>query len=391
MTEYCDILEDSAEAIDELVDVSIMAMAVSAALALSTAFVAISPPVLANTADALTIAFVDSYALLTSAGSTSSTVLTVSHGVEVLSDSAEAGNTAFVALSTPTLASSGDAFSVVADAYVDYLFTSEGLASSTALTSNTASVLTASYAFASDSYVLGQQAMILDTASAAATVVATRTLDALATASATAIATVFASGVPQGVFLSSGGFAVSSLALQSSHTASFVDTAAAESSAWARDPTRVAWVLNTETTAACWYNNYDYESIAQVAGATLAVGPDGLYELIGDTDDGALIEAQVRSGFTDFSLEQVKRVDMVYMGYTSAGTLQLTAETQDSGHAPITYRMEQRAAGAPRNSRITLDKGAWGRYWRFTYGNIAGADFEIHDASIDVAISTRRV
>ena len=179
--------------------------------------------------------------------------------------------------------------------------------------------------------------------------------------------------------------------LQSSNQLLLESTAEVSSDVWYKDPGRVAWLMNTETTAASWYDNFDFESIAQPPGKVLAVGPDGLYELGGPTDSGEQIDAEVVSGFADFGAAQTKRVDNLYFGYTSEGRISVTTETYESGHLPSTYYLEQRDASAPRNSRVTPGKGLWGRYWRMTIRNVNGAEFEVHDATVDIAVSTRRV
>jgi hypothetical protein len=55
------------------------------------------------------------------------------------------------------------------------------------------------------------------------------------------------------------------------------------------------------------------------------------------------------------------------------------------------YYLEERDAGAPRNSRIIPGKGLVGRYWRTTTANVDGAAFRIYDTTIDIATSMRRV
>ena len=123
----------------------------------------------------------------------------------------------------------------------------------------------------------------------------------------------------------------------------------------------------------------------------LAVGPDGLYELVGDTDDGAPIAAELVGGFTDFRRPHQKRLDSMYFGYTSAGVLSVTPEVLESGYPPIEYELEQRSATAPRNTRVRPGKGLFGRYWRVTFRNKDGTSFTVHDITADIAVSARRL
>lgn len=158
-----------------------------------------------------------------------------------------------------------------------------------------------------------------------------------------------------------------------------------------RDPDAVAWLLNTETGAASWHTNFGFESIAQVGARTFAVGPEGLYELTGDTDDGEQIAARVKTGFWDFKLEQTKRLDNMYFGYTSPGQLALDVEAAESGYAAQRYLLEPRAASEPRNSRVTPGKGLVSRYWRLTISNKDGVPFHVRSMTADLANSNRRV
>ena len=172
---------------------------------------------------------------------------------------------------------------------------------------------------------------------------------------------------------------------------SISSSAEATSDVWFKDPTSKAWVMNTETTAMGWYDNFSFESIVSWKGRELAVGPDGIHELAGDTDNGEKIDSLVESGFTDFGVAQTKRLDNMYFGYTSDGQIAVQTEVYESGSPPSTYLLEERDANAPRNSRVTPGKGLWGRYWRLTITNVDGADFEVHDATVDIAVSTRRI
>ena len=121
------------------------------------------------------------------------------------------------------------------------------------------------------------------------------------------------------------------------------------------------------------------------------MGPDSIHELTGNSDNGQKIDSLVESGFTDFGVAQTKRLDNMYFGYTSDGQIAVQTEVYESGSTPSTYLLEERDANAPRNSRVTPGKGLWGRYWRLTITNVDGADFEVHDATVDIAVSTRRI
>lgn len=154
-----------------------------------------------------------------------------------------------------------------------------------------------------------------------------------------------------------------------------------------------AWVLNTETGAASWYSNFDIQSLAQTPQGVLAAGPGGLYAIDADDDEGEPITSEVQYGFSDFKTPYTKRIDQLYVGYKSSGTISVKCETygDDNDKGPESFLSELRIATAPRNTRITPAKGLSSRYWRITVTNVDGAGFTILDSSADLAISKRRI
>lgn len=218
-----------------------------------------------------------------------------------------------------------------------------------------------------------------------------RRVDVTATSTAAATSSADPSGTPETYLLLSTANGTSLVQVQTDVVLSISSSAEATSDVWFKDPTSKAWVMNTETTAMGWYDNFSFESIVSWKGRELAVGPDGIHELTGDSDNGQKIDSLVESGFTDFGVAQTKRLDNMYFGYTSDGQIAVKTEVYESGSPPSTYLLEERDANAPRNSRVTPGKGLWGRYWRLTITNVDGADFEVHDATVDIAVSTRRI
>ena len=158
-----------------------------------------------------------------------------------------------------------------------------------------------------------------------------------------------------------------------------------------KDPTAIAWVMNTETGSACWYSNWQFAHMTQVGNRVFAVGPEGLVELGADTDNGEEIDAGVTYGFMDMGAEQKKRVDGFWFGYTSSDVLEASVETYGQGYPVYTYTMVRRDADSPRNNRITPGKGFNARYWRIGVDNVGGCDFSIDSIGADVVVTSRRL
>ena len=162
-----------------------------------------------------------------------------------------------------------------------------------------------------------------------------------------------------------------------------------------------AWVLNTESEGVSWYSRFQFYDIAQVGDRVLAVGPRGIFELEGDTDDGAPIHAGVAYGFNELggydeagrpkASEMRKRVSDLYVAYTSDATLECTVGTYGSNHPPYTYALPERRSDAPINNRAPIGRGLVGRYWQIEINNTDGARFSVKDVSVLVVNSMRRI
>jgi hypothetical protein len=169
------------------------------------------------------------------------------------------------------------------------------------------------------------------------------------------------------------------------------DGATARDAVFHKDPRAVAWVLNTESAAPCWYSNWQIDDMVQVGDQVFAVGPEGLLLIGADTDAGADIDASVQYGFSDFGTDQKKRVDAFWFGYTSTDVLEVSVETYGQGYPAYTYEMQPVLADQPRNNRIKPGKGLNARYWRVTLNNVGGCDFSVSDTAADLAASARRI
>lgn len=182
--------------------------------------------------------------------------------------------------------------------------------------------------------------------------------------------------------------------------AELADEAVAESAPLFAMPGAIAWVMNTETTAVSWYSNWQFTDMVQAGDKLLAVGPEGLSVIGGDTDAGAAITARVEYDFNEFggydregaplSSEYKKRIENFWVGYCSPGRLRFVVETYGQGYGPQTYNLEQRPAKEPRNSRVKIGRGLNSRWWKVVLTNVGGAAFEVTSLSADVAQNTRR-
>lgn len=383
-------VESAAAATSTCPSIGITATTIGSGLAGNLALAGLTPATTVGSAATTSQVVIEAFATLIGSAAATNTVVTSAEVVELLQSSAEGRSTLLAALNVFCSALANSVATASLDVPVTVI--ASAIAASTVTPHTTATLFSNGIADATSSTPsLGLSDFLTGSADASATVVLMRRVDQQVTQSASGTSTVTPSVVPAMFLLIGTAQGESLVELQTDRNLTLFATAEGSGEASYKDATRVAWVMNTETTAASWYDNYDFESIAQIQDKVLAVGPDGLYELSGDDDAGDQVDAELVGGFLDFGSANQKHVDALYFGYTSEGKLAVTAETKDSGHSPYTYYLEQRPTSAPKNGRVVPGKGMVGRYWRFTIRNVAGADFEVYSSAIDIAVSSRRL
>lgn len=184
------------------------------------------------------------------------------------------------------------------------------------------------------------------------------------------------------------------------NTIEVVSTASARTEILHYEPSAVAWVMNTHTAAVSWYSNYQFLDMVQVGDRVLAVGPEGLSALGGDTDNDIPIQAHIDFGFKQYEVldaysngrsDVKKRVDSFWFGYRATQPLEITVETYGQGLPIYQYEMPDTPADQPRNNRIRPGKKLAARYWRVSVYNSNGGSFRVDDMSADIYEMGRRL
>ena len=393
MSDYCEVCESVALATSSCPATDVIMVRGETANATSSMVAAPQPQgVVVSSGASTSSTVVDAYAVLLNSANAASTVNHTMVITELLRSSASGVSSVVQGLEQMAEAAANATDEILVADASQLLVSAAQAMSSIAGAGTIADVFLESKGEAKSFASLGLLEAVTSSADATGMIaVLQRRVDVLATSTADAASTASPSGAPETYLLLSTANGTSLVQVQTDVVLSISSSAEATSDVWFKDPTSKAWVMNTETTAMGWYDNFSFESIVSWKGRELAVGPDGIHELAGDTDNGQKIDSLVESGFTDFGVAQTKRLDNMYFGYTSDGQIAVKTEVYESGSPPSTYLLEERDANAPRNSRVTPGKGLWGRYWRLTITNVDGADFEVHDATVDIAVSTRRI
>lgn len=388
MTVICEIAEATGAA-ESSTAATAAVMVYEAASTLSGVALGFTLGMAASAAGAST-ADPSSYALLTSTGAAVSTASVAGVLTRTQATQADARSTLTVAMPL-ALSSTGAAASTVTLEFPPPDLQSTGTADSSVVPS-LVFVRTETSTAAGASVLTSYHAEDSSATAAAASSVATA-LAAVQTSTSTgeATSTALASTVPTVPILESIGASTSAVSARTDWSLTVDAEASSYSAVYFKDPGRVAWVLNTESTAVSWYDNFDFQSIAQVDDDVFAVNSEGVFLLSGADDAGDAIDASVRYGFMDFGTAYTKRFENIYTGYTSTGVMSVLLRVKDSGHAASVYTLEQRSADAPRTSRFQPGKGLYGRYWQVELRNVGGAAFTVYDMDVDLAISNRKL
>lgn len=147
------------------------------------------------------------------------------------------------------------------------------------------------------------------------------------------------------------------------------------------------WVLNTATSASTRYEGFDFSSFAKIDGRYYGCRSDGVYELDGDTDSDAPIQAMVSFGKQDFGTSALKRVSNIYVGTSSGGKLFVKVLVEGEEY------LYQARDGAEelQVQRFDLGRGLRANYLEFELYNADGDDFELASVEFAAVPLSRRI
>lgn len=136
-------------------------------------------------------------------------------------------------------------------------------------------------------------------------------------------------------------------------------------------------VMNTLTGAVT-----EYDWVIQSATAAQASSSAGLHDLGGDSDAGAPITGEIRSGL--MGGEGRQGLESVYVGVKGAGQGIVRIEGESGAWE---YPMDVRAGGV---SRVQPGKGIEENWLGYGYRNVAGADFLLDSVDAEIVQSKKR-
>jgi hypothetical protein len=146
------------------------------------------------------------------------------------------------------------------------------------------------------------------------------------------------------------------------------------------------WVVSLASSGSTSYANYPFNSFAKIGDAYFGAGPGGIYELDGDTDDGAPIRAALSLGKRDFGSSAKKTVSECYLGMSSSGNLFVKVIAEDE---EFIYKTEDNSPEM-QQQRLKFGKGLQANYLTLELYNEDGADFELDTVEFMVADLSRK-
>ncbi len=145
------------------------------------------------------------------------------------------------------------------------------------------------------------------------------------------------------------------------------------------------WAMNTRTGSVTEYDNYAFNSFARIGDKYLGATSAGLYELLGDDDNGTSIVARIKSGFAQWAGTHFTLFKAAYLGVRGEGDFVLRLITGDG--KTYDYAVSTRDM---RSTKVHMGKGLRARYFAFELIS-TGQDFDLDTIEFVPLVADRRV
>jgi hypothetical protein len=136
------------------------------------------------------------------------------------------------------------------------------------------------------------------------------------------------------------------------------------------------------------YTNYPFDRIVRFNGKYYGVAADGLFELNGDTFNGAPIVSVVETAPTDFKQRTMKRPVSLYLSGRLSADVKVSVTSAEEDTNRYTYKPVVKTGS--RTHRVLFGKGVRARYIAYALTNTDGGDFELDDITPEIVVMERR-
>lgn len=150
----------------------------------------------------------------------------------------------------------------------------------------------------------------------------------------------------------------------------------------------IACSVNCRTLEATTYDNFPFNSLARQGNDYFATGSGGIYSLSGKTDITTPITATLIGAISDYGNRNLKYFPDCYIHLRCEGSMELSTIVDEI--MKCTYEVNYRdGRQGVHTKRVKLAKGVRGRVMQLELHNVAGADFDLQEISIDYVVSQR--
>lgn len=148
--------------------------------------------------------------------------------------------------------------------------------------------------------------------------------------------------------------------------------------------------MNINNQAISTYSNYNFNSIANFNGVMLGATATGIHVLSGTDDNDTDIDANLKTGSTDFGEAFIKYLREIWLTYRCTGAFKFTIGV-DEDATPDFTKNTTITSSAIEEERIKVARGLHGRYFTIKIENVTGADFDIDKLSMLVESIRRKI
>jgi len=153
------------------------------------------------------------------------------------------------------------------------------------------------------------------------------------------------------------------------------------------DEEYLAYVVNTQSLGVSEYENYNFNSFSY----PYAASSDGIYEIDNSgTDDGAHINASIKTGLLDFGTSLKKQVPYAYLGITETGRVLFKTVSNNTGVKKERWYEVNSYTDVMDTTRVRMGKGVKAKYWQFEISNTEGEDLSLESMEVLPVVLKRR-
>lgn len=146
--------------------------------------------------------------------------------------------------------------------------------------------------------------------------------------------------------------------------------------------------INLSNMAVTQYCEYNFNSFCKIGDKHYGATDDGIFELVGDDDNGEDIDAWFELPMSDFGISNVKKLRRIYLGYEATGDLIIKVKDNEDNERP--YPLDNIALDKQVGGEVTIERDQLGRYWGLRIDNVRGAYFAIDSIEVVPVILGRK-